>query len=320
LNNELFGEYIKALEDEIKRRGDMLQKAPISTLYIGGGTPSLIDEKLYEKLFKKLSPYLHDVEEITIEANPESLKKGWIKHLKDFGVNRVSMGVQSFFPKKLTLLQREHGELEIKKGVEFCREAGIKNISIDLMYGTIYDDVDFIAKELDMALELGIEHISAYSLTIEDGSRLGEEEKGEDEECGIFLAHRLKEAGYEWYEVSNFGKIKSLHNLGYWMGKEYIGLGAGAVGRVGDARYTNTKNPDEYIAMKKSESIEILDNEKKRVESIFLGLRCEVGVELSLLDSKKVNILIDEGIVKRKGCRIYANDYFRSDEIALYLL
>lgn len=246
-DDALIVHYFDALKNEIEAKKEHLSKNTIKTLYIGGGTPSLAHANHYEKVFEILHPYISETTELSIEANPESLTKEWAAKMQAMGINRLSIGVQSFQSDKLKLLQREHSEYDIQKCVAVAKEAGMRNISIDLIYGTIFDTVAFLESEIEKALALDVEHISAYCLSIEEGGGLDVSVSDDDVESAKYLAARLRESGFEWYEVSNFGKKKSLHNLGYWMGEEYLGIGAGAVGYVDNTRYTNTKNPKKYI-------------------------------------------------------------------------
>ena len=288
------------------------------TVYIGGGTPSTIKPALFEEFFAVVAPYLSKETEITIEANPNSATFEWLKAMRDFGANRISFGVQSFDDRKLAFLGRAHRAEDAIKAVENAQKAGFEHINIDLIYETVFDDESFLKKEVDQALQLPIDHISAYALILEENTPFAKknEYKSKDDTQGYLLKELIP---FEQYEVSNFGHYKSRHNLGYWKLEPYLGVGAGAVGFIGNRRYYPTTDLKAYIANPLKRSHEKLDQNDLRLEKIFLGLRSIVGVEKNLVDATKAQILIDEGKLELKGDRLYNKNYFLADEIALFL-
>ncbi len=313
--------YFKALQKQLLHEIKVFNPNKLSTIYIGGGTPSSVPASLYDKIFKTLSPFITKDTEITTEANPNSLTNEWLSIMKSYGVNRISLGVQSFDDKKLKFLGRNHSSSEAKKAIEIAYKT-IKNISIDLIYDTALDNKKLLEADLKTAFSFPLSHISSYSLTIEKGTNFfGKSNllKG-DENLIFWFIDMIKEAGFTQYEISNFGKIKSLHNLGYWKGKDYIGVGSGAVGFLKDKRYYPTKNVKNYITNPLDIKVENLSKQNLKDEKIFLGLRSEVGVKTSFLDKEKVEILHDEKKIILKNNRLFNKDYFLADEIALFLI
>ncbi len=313
-------EYFKALKKQLLHEIKRFEVKKLSTIYIGGGTPSAIPAFYYEELFKILDSFIKSDTEITTEANPNSTTDEWMALMKSFGVNRVSLGVQSFDDKKLKFLGREHSSLQAKNAISTILKH-IKNISIDLIYDTSLDSKKLLENDLLTAFSFPLTHISSYSLTIEKGTNFfGKANLTKNDENLIFwFVDMIKDKGFIQYEISNFGKIKSSHNLGYWQGKDYIGVGSGAVGFLKNKRFYPTKNVKNYIKNPLDIEVENLSYQNLKDEKIFLGLRSEVGVETKFLDSKKVDILLSEDKLILKNDRVYNKDYFLADEIALFL-
>lgn len=292
------------------------------TLYIGGGTPSLMSTSFYERLFASIYPSLKNAQEITIEANPDSFCSEKFTLLKELGINRVSFGVQSFDDEKLKKLGRIHSAKSAYKAVESVQKCGIENISIDLMYGLSGDDEESLKREIEIASKLNISHISAYSLTLEEGTPFENRKDMSIETEGLssVIKEGLEENGFPQYEVSNFGKMRSLHNLNYWRGGEYVGIGAGSVGFLGNKRYFAKKELHSYLKEPTFKEIEHLSSEDLRFERIFMGLRSIVGVDRGdIKNHQNLSYLLEEKKVYIKGDRIYNNDLFLADEMALYL-
>ncbi len=295
------------------------------TLFIGGGTPSTVDFKMYERFFELLRPFLREDAEITAEANPNSASKEWLEGMRALGVNRVSLGVQSFFEDKLKLLGRAHDPKRAKEAVFRAKEAGFSHINIDLIYSTALDSKERLLKELDFAFSLPIDHISAYALTLEENTPFENrfDLQKDDANTAIFFANEIKRRGFSHYEISNFGSYKSKHNLGYWQYKEYMGVGAGAVGYIDGKRLYSHNLMEKYIDDPFFKKEEILSDRDKKIEKIFLGFRSEVGVDERIFDKeefKKVTDLVKEGKLFLKDKRVYNKDFFLADEIVLYII
>lgn len=311
------------LENEVKTYG--LTANSIETLYIGGGTPSSVPATLYAPLFDTLKPLLKQGAEITMEANPNSATTEWLEGVKNLGANRMSFGVQSFDARKLATLTRIHDEKEARRAVREAYALGFKRISIDLIYGCESDTVDFMKRELNEAFSLPIDHISLYSLIIEEGTPFGKlpELAKENDAVREYLTQALEGEGFRQYEVANFGKSKSAHNLGYWQYKPYLGIGVGAVGCDGKCRYKPLTDIRKYLENPLEKECEILSEMDIKSEKILLGLRSEVGFDITLLDEKaceRLEMLIEGERVYLSGGRVYGNDFFLADEIALYLM
>ncbi|MFT7824595.1 MAG: radical SAM family heme chaperone HemW [Sulfurimonas sp.] len=319
--------YMKALYTQVEFELERfhVQKDSIETLFIGGGTPSTVAPKLYEPLFKLLKPYLQKEAEITTEANPNSATKKWLEGMKELGVNRVSFGVQSFDSGKLKGLNRAHTPSQAKKSILTSKELGIEHLSLDLIYNFRNDTKALLLSDIRQAFELPIDHISAYELTIEDGTFFSQtpEARQENETLAFFVSEEIKKHGFEQYEISNFGSYQSRHNKGYWELKNYIGAGAGAVGFLNERRFYPHNDLNAYIAAPLQIQEELLTPEELLTEKIFLGLRSSTGIKKSTLNKRaqeKAEILVAERKLYPTKTHYYNNNYFLSDEMALYLL
>ena len=296
----------------------------IQSVFIGGGTPSTVDPILFKPLFDLIKPMLQKNIEITTEANPNSATKEWIKGMKSLGVNRISFGVQSFNNEKLKMLGRAHNKESAIQAIKNAKELGIENISLDLIYATNMDTNELLQNDLDIAFSLPINHLSAYSLTIEEGTVFQNfpEKAKEKEDQTIWFLKQIQKKGFEQYEISNFGTYKSKHNLGYWRLENYIGLGAGAVGFLDNKRFYPTKSIEDYIQDPLNISIENIKQEDRLFEQFFLGMRSSVGIKASLLNDKqkeKAIILIEENKLYIKDNIYFNNNYLIADELALFL-
>jgi len=319
--------YISALEIQLiyELKRFKVQKQEIETLFIGGGTPSTINPKLYQSIFKILSPLLKKDAEITTEANPNSATISWLKGMFDLGVNRVSFGVQSFQKEKLKALNRSHSPQQAIKAIQNAKEIGFEHISLDLIYNYQGDTKELLEYDIDQAFKLPIDHISAYELTIESGTKFSNtpQVKQEDDSLAFFVANEITKRGFNHYEISNFGKYESLHNKGYWKLIDYIGIGAGAVGFRKDTRYYPTTDIDSYIQNPLLIKEESISREELLTEKIFLGLRSCIGINEEILDMdmrSRANFLVKKEKL-RKEKNIYKNsNFFLSDEVALYIL
>ncbi|MDQ1263022.1 MAG: hypothetical protein QG559_23 [Campylobacterota bacterium] len=301
-----------------------VKEKEIESLFIGGGTPSCVEAALYKEIFELLTPYLKENIEITTEANPNSATPQWLEQMYELGVNRVSFGVQSFNDAKLKLLNRAHNSHQAKEAIQNAYKVGFKNISLDLIYAVATDTKEILENDLKTAFSLPINHLSAYALTIEEGTPFEKKPHLSHEKLSLtkWLFKQIESFGCKQYEISNFGKYRSFHNMGYWQYKDYIGAGSGAVGKMGSNRYYPTTNLEAYIANPLDIHTEMLSKEDQKIEKIFLGLRSCVGVKDSILNEnelKKANILIDEKKLIIKNDTFYNTDYLLADEIALFI-
>ena len=359
-----FNEYADAVLKEVNDRREeicMNMSAPgaVNTLYIGGGTPSVLPLDVLRRIVdavsqtERLSLVTEPVEvttptelfdEFTVEVNPEDIvEKGreYVRGLLALGVNRVSMGIQSFNDDILRWMNRRHDAGNAVKAFHILRESGVRNISIDLIFGISQLTDETWKDTIEKALELSPEHISAYQLSIEEGSALakmvadGRYVEASEEQCRRqydILCRCLGRSGYHHYEISNFAKpgFEAVHNSAYWRRAPYIGLGPGAHSLTGDIRSWNSQelphrstdgSPATY-----SRTSETLSPENIRVERIMLSLRTDKGLEAaelySLADRAVINSLLSEGALEKQGgsIRIPESRLFTSDEILRELI
>lgn len=300
--------YVNALLKE----GEKYKGEKVDTVYIGGGTPTILN--LYD--ISRLITGIKDIfsfdenTEFTVEMNPATAKEEYLKALFSLGVNRISMGGQSFDDKLLKILGRTHLTKDISESVSLCKKAGFSNISMDLMFSLPSQTMNSWKDSLEKAVASGITHISCYGLKIEEGTPFYEngvtplcEEL--DREMYHYAVEFLENSGFKQYEISNFalkGK-KSKHNLKYWHCQEYFGLGAGAHGYVGNVRSYNCFPIEKYI-----EKINLfgdatqeetpLTKEDMKIEKIIMGLRLKEGIDPGLVSPKKTEELIKAGFME----------------------
>ena len=318
--------YMQALKRQLIFELERFQaeKNSIETLFIGGGTPSTISPELYAPIFELLHPYFKEDIEITSEANPNSATESWLKGMYELGVNRISFGVQSFDPQKLKLLNRAHTPEMAKEALLNAQKIGYKNLSLDLIYATQGDTKELLQADIESAFQLPINHLSAYALTIEEGTPFATKPEMSSEELHLtsWIFDTIKEKGFAQYEISNFGTYQSAHNLGYWRYKDYIGAGAGAVGKLGLTRFYPTPLIEQYIENPLVIREEQLNDEDKKIEQFFLGMRSSVGIEEGLLsrsEKRQAEILCSEEKLSFIHGVYYNLDYLLADEITLFL-
>jgi oxygen-independent coproporphyrinogen-3 oxidase len=317
---------MKALYSQLEYELQRFDAKPrnIETLFIGGGTPSTVSPKLYEPIFTLLKPYMAKDIEITSEANPNSATSEWLYGMYQLGVNRISFGVQSFDDKKLKLLNRAHSGEQAKEAILNAEKTGFKNISLDLIYATLGDTKELLSHDLKTAFSLPINHISAYALTIEEGTAFASKPQMSKETLKItsWLFKEIKKQNFKQYEISNFGRYQSKHNLGYWLYKDYIGVGSGAVGKLNAERFYPNTILEEYIKNPFEIKVETLSKEEIKMEQIFLGFRSCIGVKSELLnisEQKRAQLLVDENKLQFSNNIFYNSNYLLADEITLFL-
>lgn len=316
-----------ALKIQLKKELDELNPT-IETVFIGGGTPSCIKASLYEEIFELIFPYVLPHAEITTEANPNSATTQWLEQMFSYGVNRISFGVQSFDDKKLQFLGRAHTAQKAIEAIQTAQKVGFKRINCDLIYGVFNDNFELLKKDIDIITTLPVDHISAYSLTLEEGTPFFQKNsvKIDDEVLSKEVFDYLEELGFKQYEISNFAKnesSRSRHNMGYWEHQEYLGIGAGAVGYYQEKRYYPSKNIEHYIQNPLEYKQERLSLADIKMEKVLLGFRCIAGVHKELLTPKelqKVQELVKEKQLIIDNHRIMNPNYLLADELALYIL
>lgn len=240
----------------------------------------------------------------------------------ELGVNRISFGVQSFNDEKLKTLGRAHNTIHALNAIHNAQKIGFKHLSIDLIYGVAGDTKELLQNDITHAFSLPIDHISLYSLTIEEHTAFEKTPQLAQEELELtqWLFEKIASQGFEQYEISNFGKSKSIHNLGYWEGKNYIGLGAGAVGFLDNCRFYPSVDIDYYIEHPLEISEEFLDEKALKSEKLFLGFRSCIGVDEKILTKnqlKTAQLLCDEKMLRHHDGRYFNPNFLLADEIAL---
>ena len=366
-SRQAFNEYADAVIAEIRDRRKELEmnmsaQDAVNTLYIGGGTPSVLPLDVLSRIVgavsqterlslvtEQLSPVTESVEvttqtelfdEFTVEVNPEDIvEKGreYVRGLLALGVNRISMGIQSFNDDILRWMNRRHDAGNAVKAFHILRESGVRNISIDLIFGISQLTDETWKDTIEKALELSPEHISAYQLSIEEGSALakmvadGRYVEASEEQCRRqydILCRCLGRSGYHHYEISNFAKpgFEAIHNSAYWRRVPYVGLGPGAHSLSGNVRSWNSQKLPHRNIVTYSRNFETLSPEDIRVEKIMLSLRTDKGLEAtelySLADRAVIETLLSEGALELHGTRIRIPEdrLFTSDEIIRELI
>jgi oxygen-independent coproporphyrinogen-3 oxidase len=319
---------MNALHLQLEKALISLGEQKIETLFIGGGTPSCVPANEYGKLFLSLQPYLAPNAEITTEANPNSATSSWLQSMFDYGVNRISFGVQSFNDEKLQFLGRSHNQKKAIAAIQEAQTIGFEKINCDLIYGVQNDTQTLLQKDIDSIKDLNVTHVSAYSLTLEEHTPFyGKSHvKIDDEILSAQLFKMLEKAGFKQYEISNFAQhesFQSRHNLGYWQHKAYLGIGAGAVGYAHKKRYYMPKEIQAYIKNPYFYETEVLSDEDIKVEKVLLGFRSIVGVEMSLFTQaqlNKIQLLLENKKLFQVNEKIYNYNFLLADELALYVL
>ena len=295
--------YLEALKKEIEQQVD---NKDLKTIYIGGGTPTSLDDDLFLQLLEIIKPYSTTVEEYTIEVNPESLSLNKLKMMKKYGINRISLGVQSTDDQILKLLNRHHDFLTVKNCVKQILEVGINNFNVDLILGLPHVSKQMLIKDLDNILSLKPKHISTYSLSVHEHTIFGINKVDEPDEYFAYDLYKtvdeiLTKRGYKHYEVSNFASqgYESKHNLVYWQNEEYYGVGLAAASYINGVRYKNSDNLEKYLAGDYSKEVEKLDLNDIFEYQVMLNLRTTYG-----LDIKKCLLLFNKDIYKDKKIEI----------------
>lgn len=278
--------------DELERELEGIGQDSFETIYIGGGTPTALPHELLERLLKMLSRFSFALE-YTIEINPESFDMDKAMLLQKYGINRASIGIQSFNEGLLNEMGRSHNNLDTINTMYYLDKAGIKNRSIDLMYGFKSQTMEMLENDLQTAVNMDITHISIYELEVHPDTILGM--KGyqlADDEIRYQMYCRIRdflnEHSYRQYEVSNFclAHHESRHNMIYWHYEDYYGAGLAASGKIGNERYDNTRNFVEYLKGNHRDNVVRLGREDLRFEAIMMGLRLIEGINIAKYDER----------------------------------
>ena len=337
--------YIEAVKKELETKTKTKTKTGTFTIYFGGGTPSVLEPHLLADLTKAIKQAFtlanHDIAEFTVECNPDDITPHLIENLKDMGVNRISMGVQTFSNERLRFLRRRHTAEQIPLAMSTLRKAGIENISIDLMFGFPYESLEDWQSDLRQSLSLHPTHISAYSLMYEEGTPLhqmlteGRINESDEETCRQMyetLIDTLTSAGYEHYEISNFALpgYRALHNSLYWNDSPYIGLGASAHSYDHCTRSWNVSNVEQYIrdaaGSRQGETIDPLTHYN---DTVTTALRTREGIDTTkveepyrtyLLASARKGILQGNLVMENNHLHLTRKGLFISDDVMSNLI
>ena len=328
--------YLEALEREIN---SIYQKEVLDTIYIGGGTPSSLSEKQLIRLFEIISKLkVSNKLEYTIEGNIESTTISKLELYKKYGINRLSFGIESINENNLKLMERESAKEMIIEVIEKSRFLGFNNINVDLIYALPGEDMDVLKKDLDFILSLDVEHISTYSLLIEDHTKLkiqGIKNISEDIDYEMYqtIYNYLNSYGYNHYEISNYSKdgYYSRHNTVYWNNQEYYGFGLGASSYLNNYRIMNTRSINKYLDGNYIMEKELIDKELDIEYQIILNLRKKEGIskeeffnkyKVNLHDKYNYQLLLDRGLLKENKDYLFIPEdkWYISNEIIIELL
>jgi oxygen-independent coproporphyrinogen III oxidase len=297
--------YVSALLAELELERAVL--APqLETVFLGGGTPTFTEPEALRRVLR----HLPAAEEVTVEANPETVTPGLAALLREEGVTRVSLGAQSFQAELLEVLERRAGPDDVRRAFYDLRDADFDNISLDLIYGIPGQSASAVAADIDEALALRPEHLSCYELEAKPGTRFthahGEELARQAEAMETYfedVADRLTAAGYRWYETANFCRtaeadggrdLRSRHNLAYWLGRDYLGIGIGAVSTVAGRRWRNTPRLPAYL-----EALERGSPPRREVEELGANVRSRERVMLGLRLDEPLRLEPTDGVIDR---------------------
>ena len=304
------GSYVDALLGELAREGGVLAER-VETVFLGGGTPTFTDSSDLVRLLDALPL----AEELTVEANPETVTPSLARLLREGRVNRVSLGAQSFRPHLLSVLERSASPEDVRRSVHTFREAGFDNVSLDLLYGIPGQSSADLDADLAEALALEPEHLSCYELEAKPGTRFththGDALKEQADAMEGYFEHvvdTLTSAGYRWYETANFCReatlaggrdLRARHNLAYWTGRDYLGIGMGAVSTVAGSRRTTAPGLGRYVTAvlageRPPGEVELLDEETRERERLLLGLRLDEPLPVACVES-----VLDRGAAER---------------------
>jgi putative oxygen-independent coproporphyrinogen III oxidase len=337
--DHLSSRYVEALTGEADLWADEWENATFASLFLGGGTPTTLSVPAIRRLLGHFADaYRFDPDvEITAEANPDTVDHRYLSELRHAGVNRLSIGVQSFDPAVLVALERLHSADSARAAYGAARGAGFDNVSLDLIYGANGEHIESWRGTLSEAIDFGPDHLSCYALTIEPATTLGRKvaaglapQPDPDLQAEMYEAacSMLAEAGYEHYEISNWAKPgrQSLHNMGYWEGRPYLGLGAGAHSHRDGRRWWNVRPPQQYLAEVEAGrrpvgGSEALGPAEREMERLLLGLRVADGVPVEWVDADKAAGFVEEGLAQWRNGRITLTDrgMFLANQIVLEL-
>jgi oxygen-independent coproporphyrinogen-3 oxidase len=337
--DHLSNRYVRALALEADLNSSDWRGIPFASMFFGGGTPTTLEPA---ELVGLIGDFHHafavdDGAEVTVEANPDTVDRSSLAALRRGGVNRLSMGAQSFDPAVLAALERVHPPESVRRAFADARASGFDDVNVDLIFGADGESLASWRSTLEQTLALGPEHVSAYALTIESATRLGRAmadgvtpPPDPDRQADMFelACELLGAAGYEHYEVSNWALPgrECRHNLGYWDRRPYLGLGAGAHSWRDGRRWWNIRPPQQYLTAVEAHELPVggeerLDDDALRLESIFLGLRTAAGVPAADVDPTSAAPFLEGGLLDERDGRLVLTErgLFLANDVVLAL-
>ncbi|MBE0428994.1 MAG: radical SAM family heme chaperone HemW [Thermoleophilia bacterium] len=327
--------YVGALLAELEDCGEIL--GPLKTVYLGGGTPALIGKDLLERLLGGVPARPADGAEVTMEANPTTITGKLAVSLKDAGITRVSLGAQSFMPRLRQNLGRGGQAGAVRRAVDLLRDAGFSNVGLDMIFGIPGQEINDLRLDIEAALELRPEHISYYELSATESGQYRRRWRAELDAQKLrgrlfyeTVVDSMQAAGYAWYETSSFALPgrECRHNLAYWQGADFVGLGAGAWSTVGLRRWRNLEDIEAYVAGngQVARDNELLSHKERIRERLVLGLRRSSGVDISEVDSAidrdELDLILGAGFLQKSGnmLRLTREGRFIGNEVCARLI
>lgn len=318
---EWVNNYLEKLAIEVK---DIYMGDKIDSIYIGGGTPSALNKNELQRLFEIINFFdLCDSYEFTFECNLEDITEELLLFLKANNVNRLSIGIESFDPLLLKIMNRNHDFKDALEKINLCKQVGFRNINVDLIYGFKDQTLKMLKQDIKKLLKLEVDHISTYDLILENNTILKNNNYtncSEEEDAAMYeyICKKLKSKNYNHYEVSNFGVpgYESIHNLKYWNNEEYYGFGLGAAGYIDGIRYTNTRSLTDYINEEEFSKKELLTKQDIMDLEIMLGFRKLEGININsfyekydenIMDLYPIKPLLNSKDLILKNNRLYIN-------------
>jgi putative oxygen-independent coproporphyrinogen III oxidase len=321
--------WLAALRVELELAAATLRSPQVSTVFVGGGTPSLLGGDGLAAVLGAIRDnfVLADDAEVTTEANPESTSPALFDELRSAGFTRISLGMQSVAPHVLATLDRVHSPGRPLRAAVEARTAGFDHVNLDLIYGTPGETDDDLRRSADAAIDAGVDHVSGYALVVEGGTAMarrvqrGELAAPDDDVLARryeLLDARLSDAGFDWYEVSNWSRPggECRHNLGYWDGGQWWGAGPGAHGFVGATRWWNVKHPNAYAQMLADGRLPVADSEEldaadRHTEDVMLRLRLRDGLPMGVLtdvEAARADVAVADGLAEHRADRLVLTD------------
>ena len=320
--------YLQRLNEELSQ----IEQHHLKTIYIGGGTPSALNDEQLEKLMSMLKTYSLEVEEYCMEVNPESMDYYKLKILKKSGINRLSIGVQTYQDHLLKEIDRHHNTTQVKNIIKYAKEIGFDNISIDLMYGLPKQTKEDIQKDIEVLQTLNLQHVSYYSLILEEGTILKYKnyqplDEESEYQLTLFIDQELEKIGFEKYEISNYAKqgYQSKHNLTYWYYDNYYGIGLGACSKIDGQIIEHSRSLTKYLNGDFKTTTIDETKEETMFNQIMMSLRLKEGLDLKKFKERYQEdacVLYKEAVTRNieKGRLMIENDYLKATQEGQYVL